>query len=69
MDLNKVHLNPVHELINNLVYYSTGNEVSTVVIDGKIVMDNGVIKTVNEDEIVAKSQEMAEDIWSQAKLV
>jgi 5-methylthioadenosine/S-adenosylhomocysteine deaminase len=42
---------PFNDVINQLAYTETGHSVETVMIDGHIVMEGGVIKTVNEDEI------------------
>ncbi len=45
-------------LLSNLVYSASGNSADTVVIDGEIVMEEGVVKTVDEIEIMEKAQMM-----------
>jgi len=51
---------PLHNEIQNLVYSATGNSVETVIIDGKMVVENGVVKTIDESEVLAKVQEFGE---------
>ena len=57
---------PIHDfsIVPNLVYSGDGQDVETVIIDGKIVMEKRKIITVNEEEILAKAQKAAERIVS-----
>jgi len=64
IDMNKPHLVPNVDPVANLVYYGNGNDVKTVIIDGKIVMENRTIKTVDEEPILQKTQEAALNAWS-----
>ena len=49
---------PMHEfsIVPNLVYAGDGHDVETSIIDGQIVMDNGRIKTIDEEEILKNAQ-------------
>ncbi len=40
IDMQKPHLQPVHNLISNLVYCCKASDVDTVIVDGRIVMEN-----------------------------
>jgi len=40
VDMQKPHLQPVHDLISNLVYCCKASDVDTVLVDGRIVMEN-----------------------------
>lgn len=42
----------------NLVYPATGDSGETVIIDGKVVMENRKLLTMNEGEIISKAQEL-----------
>ena len=42
---------PFNDVINQLAYTETGHSVETVMVDGRILMEEGVIKTVNENKI------------------
>jgi 5-methylthioadenosine/S-adenosylhomocysteine deaminase len=52
------HLN----VLSHLVYATHGDDVDTVMIDGKIVMENRVIKTFSEDEIIDKATQACRDV-------
>jgi len=62
IDMKKPHTVPVHDPIANLVYSASRQDVETVIIDGKIVMENRIIKGINETEIIEKAQRVAEDL-------
>jgi 5-methylthioadenosine/S-adenosylhomocysteine deaminase len=38
--------------VQNLVYSASGDAVETVYVDGKLIMENRKLLTVNEDEIM-----------------
>jgi len=56
IDFKKPHLSPLFNEFSHLVYAARAADVDTVLIDGKIVMENREMKTVNTEEIL----EMAE---------
>lgn len=65
IDLKKSHLTPLlsdHSLISYLVYSATGSDVDTTIVDGKILMENRSILTINEEEIMQKAKETTEDL-------
>ena len=55
-------------MVFNLVYYATGADVDTVVIDGELVMENRQVRTVDEEEVLSRLQERAQRLWEQAAL-
>ncbi|RLG99526.1 hypothetical protein DRO19_02045 [Candidatus Bathyarchaeota archaeon] len=55
------NLIPVHDYYANLVYSAKGKDVDTVIIDGKVVMENRKVKTVDEKEVIKKAAETAYD--------
>jgi 5-methylthioadenosine/S-adenosylhomocysteine deaminase len=55
MDAMSVNLAPVHEPISNFVYCGKGSDVETVIIDGKVVMEDKVIKGVDEKAVVKEA--------------
>jgi 5-methylthioadenosine/S-adenosylhomocysteine deaminase len=62
IDLKKPHLTPLHNAYATLVYSATGNDVHTLIADGKILMQNRHVKTLNEDQILENAQETAKDL-------
>jgi cytosine/adenosine deaminase-related metal-dependent hydrolase len=55
---------PVRDPIKNLVNCTQRSDVETVIVNGKIVVDEGKILTVDEEKLVKEVQETAEKIWS-----
>ena len=39
VDLCKPHLQPVHDVVSNLVYCGKASDVDTVMVDGRIVVE------------------------------
>jgi 5-methylthioadenosine/S-adenosylhomocysteine deaminase len=58
---------PRSNVIFNLVYYATGADAETVVIDGEVVMENRELKTLDEDSVLTRLQEHAQRLWQQAE--
>ncbi len=59
VDFEKPHLTPTHDFYANLVYSARGSDVDTVIVDGKILMENRKVKTLNESEVMKKARETA----------
>ncbi len=66
LDVNKPHMVPHRNLISNIVYSATGADVDTVVIDGKMVVEKGVVKTIDEQSVIEKVLELGEGIDKKA---
>ena len=60
--LSPVILEPIVNIVPNLVYAARGHEVETVIVDGKVIMRNRKLLTVNEDEVVTAAQHAAEQL-------
>lgn len=57
--LNEPHLTPLYNEYSHLVYAMSGADVDTVLINGKIVMENRILLTINEEEVMQKVREIA----------
>ena len=62
VNLNAPHLTPAYRLYPLLVYFAKGSDVDTAVIDGKIVMENRHVTTINEDEVLTHAKDRAKQI-------
>lgn len=58
---------PIRNIVPNLVYSARGDEVETVIIDGKVIMENRKILTIDEKEEITKGQKIAEEIAKKAE--
>jgi cytosine/adenosine deaminase-related metal-dependent hydrolase len=55
---------PVRDPVKSVVECGVGDDVETVIIDGKVVLENGVIPGVDLKDLLAKAQESGERIWA-----
>jgi 5-methylthioadenosine/S-adenosylhomocysteine deaminase len=61
IDCRQPHLQPFYHP-DLLVYAANGGDVTTAIIDGKLVMHNRKILTFNVDEVMVKVRELAEKL-------
>jgi len=62
LDLKQPHLTPLYNIPSHMVYAARGADVIHSVINGKIVMQNRQLKTLDEKAILADMMIMAEQI-------
>lgn len=60
--LNKLHLTPLYNEYSHLVYAAGGADVDTVMINGRLVMKNRRLLTIDEREVMAQVRQIAERI-------
>ena len=58
---------PVRNIIPNLVYSANGSEVEMVIIDGKVVMEDRILLTVDEKQAIAAAQQAAAEVYLNAR--
>ncbi len=51
VDLNRPHLQPLHDVSSALVYSANGSEVTTVICDGAVVVENGICLSLNQNTL------------------
>ena len=71
LDLKVPHMTPVlstpvRNIAPNIVYSARGDEVETVIIDGKVVMEDRRVLTMDEERVIAEAQKAAEEISAAA---
>lgn len=67
LDLDQPHLIPMYNPVSHLVYAANGGDVMHSVINGKVVMENRQILTVDEGAALAWGKEMGLAIAKQRK--
>jgi 5-methylthioadenosine/S-adenosylhomocysteine deaminase len=67
IDLSKPHTRPLGKVEHILVHCSLGSDVETVIIDGKIVMRNRTILTVNEEKVMKQAERIKCEYLEEAK--
>jgi 5-methylthioadenosine/S-adenosylhomocysteine deaminase len=62
LDLNQPHLTPLYNIPSHMVYAARGADVVHSVINGKIVMQNRKLKTLDEKSLLADTIRMGKKI-------
>lgn len=57
---------PIRNITFNLVHSANGSEVETVIIDGKVVVENGVYKVMSEEGIIEDAQKASNKLMDMA---
>jgi cytosine/adenosine deaminase-related metal-dependent hydrolase len=67
VDTNNIDACPLRDPIKILVYTASSKNISKVIIDGKIIVENGLVKNMNEELLRKDMQEVAERMWENVK--
>jgi 5-methylthioadenosine/S-adenosylhomocysteine deaminase len=62
LDMNRPHLTPLYDAYSHIVYAAGGSDVRTVIIDGRIVMEDRRLLTIDEQEAMERVREIARKI-------
>ena len=66
--LDRLHATPVKDVVSALVYSAAVGDVDTVVIDGRLVMRDGKLLTIDEGEAIATAKRESETLIAAADL-
>lgn len=66
IDLERLHTTPSMNPVSTLVYAATSGEVDTVMVDGKIVVAQGQLLSMNEHEIIVQANNHAAQLYRRA---
>jgi 5-methylthioadenosine/S-adenosylhomocysteine deaminase len=59
VDFNRPHLRPRHDLIANLVHSAKGADVTHVIVDGRLLMRERELLTLDEKHILHEAERRA----------
>jgi cytosine/adenosine deaminase-related metal-dependent hydrolase len=63
---NKLHTTPSPDPISTLAYAATGGDVDTIVVDGQILVEDGQLLEIDEEEIIHEAQAHADALYKRA---
>ncbi|HEY9284732.1 MAG TPA: 5'-deoxyadenosine deaminase [Pyrinomonadaceae bacterium] len=66
VDLARLHLTPRPDVVSTLVYAATPADVRTVVIDGRVVLRDGELLTLDEREVRREAEAEAASLFERA---
>jgi 5-methylthioadenosine/S-adenosylhomocysteine deaminase len=64
LDLSEPTLAPVIDGFGALVWSGNGNNVKTVIVDGRVVIEDGCLQSADGAELVREAQKVAEALWA-----
>ena len=64
-DLNSPHLTPVYNIYSHMSYCMRPSDIDTVMVNGKILIDNGKSVTIDEREVLSKANDWEKKIKKQ----
>lgn len=68
IDARGIHTQPWFNPVSAVVYTTTGRDVDVVVVNGKVVVKNGELMTMDEEEIVQEAQRRSKEVVERAGL-
>ena len=68
VDLNRVHAAPETDVVSSVVYSAQAGDVRTAIIDGRVVMRDGELTTMNEADVIAEANREAKALSERASL-
>jgi len=63
INLETINMVPIRDPIRNLVNCASRQDVQHVIVDGKIVVEDGKFLTINEENLLKEVQKVTEGIW------
>jgi 5-methylthioadenosine/S-adenosylhomocysteine deaminase len=68
LSLDRLHLTPRPDIISAIVYAAESTDVRTVIIDGRVVMRDRELLSVNEREVIAEANAQASLLFERANV-
>jgi 5-methylthioadenosine/S-adenosylhomocysteine deaminase len=65
VSLRGAHTTPFYpaNVISHLVYSCRGSDVQATLVDGNVLMDDGLLRTVDQAEVLSRAQETARELF------
>jgi 5-methylthioadenosine/S-adenosylhomocysteine deaminase len=67
VSMNSARQTPLYDPISHLVYATRGDDVRSVVVNGKVLMRNRRLTTLNEAAVLAEARRLAEQVRQAVK--
>jgi 5-methylthioadenosine/S-adenosylhomocysteine deaminase len=65
VNLSRLHTTPRPDPISTIVYAAEASDVETVIIDGRLVMRDGELLTLNEQDVIAEARRQSQRLAGQ----
>lgn len=68
VDLNQAHSSPITNVVSSLVYSSQPGDVRTTIVDGKVVMRDRELLSLNESNVISEANREAMALAKRARI-
>ncbi|MFT5172567.1 MAG: 5-methylthioadenosine/S-adenosylhomocysteine deaminase [Gammaproteobacteria bacterium] len=68
VNMRRLGLTPSNDAVATLVYHARAKDVDVVMIDGRVLVSEGKVCDVGEDELLSAAQQAADGAWSRFAL-
>ena len=63
VNMQRLGLTPVNDPVTTLVYHGHAKDVDMVLVDGEVVVSDGMVRTADQDDLVARAGDAADAAW------
>ncbi len=63
IDTLRPHLVPNHRIVSAFIHNGQADDVEAVMVDGRWLMRDGKLLTIDEEDVVARAEEMGQALW------
>jgi len=64
IDMEKPHLKPMNNIVSHLIYSANGADVDTTIVDGRVLMEERKVLSLNEEKVLELAQRTSDDLIS-----
>ena len=62
IDLSQPNMRPLHNIVKNLVYSGSKQNIRMTVVNGRVLYENGAFTTIDKEDIYNRAEKLAEEI-------
>ncbi len=68
VDMKTPGLTPVHEPVSHLIYAARGPDVKTTIVNGRVLMENGIVLSMDQEKVIEQASSAAKRLADEAKV-
>jgi 5-methylthioadenosine/S-adenosylhomocysteine deaminase len=62
VSMSSARQTPMYDAVSHLVYVTRGDDVRTTIVNGKVLMQNRQVRTLNRNEVIAQAKTLAQKV-------
>ena len=66
LNIHGLHAVPNYSVIDNIIYACNGRDVELVIVNGQVVVEDGKLRTADEEELIALADEKGRALMKRA---